>query len=78
MKTHSYPKASLLQIRCPSCGCERPENGGYRIRKHRDVDGVREVRVMKVRCSGCSKHLRCSYLECTPRTGPLLKTLCPC
>ncbi len=61
MKTHSYPKASLLRITCPSCGCERPENGGYRTRKHRDVDGVREVRVMKVRCSGCLKHLRCIY-----------------
>lgn len=59
MKTYSYPKASLLQIRCRACGCKKPENGGYRIRKHRDVDGRREVRVMKVRCSGCLKHLRC-------------------
>lgn len=46
---------------CPRCGSQKPENGGYRIRKQRDVDGVREVKVMKVRCSGCLKHLRCLY-----------------
>ena len=61
MKTYTYPQASLLQIRCPACGCEKPENGGYRIRKHRDVEGTREVKVMKVRCSRCLKHLKCLY-----------------
>ena len=61
MKTYPYPQASVLQIECPRCGCERPENGGYRTRKHRDVAGIREVKVMKVRCSRCSKHLKCIY-----------------
>lgn len=61
MKTYSYPRASLLHIKCPECGSEKPENGGYHIRKHRDVDGTRVVKVMKVRCSGCLKHLRCIY-----------------
>lgn len=61
MKTYTHPQASLLQIRCPACGCEKAENGGYRVRKHRDVDGVREVKVLKVRCSKCLKHLKCVY-----------------
>jgi len=44
---------------CSRCGCQKPENGGYRVRKHRDVAGTREVKVMKVRWSRCRKHLRC-------------------
>ena len=67
MNKFSYPKASLLPIECPNCKVQQPENGGYRIRKLRDVGGVREAKVMKVRCRACLKHLCCIYPPEVPR-----------
>lgn len=61
MQTQTYPQASLLKTRCPNCENGKAESGGYRIRKHRDVGGVREVKVLRVRCRVCKKSLGCVY-----------------
>lgn len=61
MQTQTYPQASLLEKRCPRCEHGTAESGGYRIRKHRDVGGVREVKVLRMRCRICKKSLGCIY-----------------
>ncbi len=61
MHVFTYPKASLLPLQCPRCQKSKPEHGGYRIRKLRDLQGIRKVKVMKVRCRGCHKQLACLY-----------------
>ena len=61
METKTYPQASLLEIRCSKCENGKPESGGYRIRKHRDLDGIREVEVLRVRCRACKGSLGCVY-----------------
>jgi len=67
MNEFIYPKASLLPIECPRCKVQKPENGGYRLRKLRDVGGVREAKVMKVRCRNCRKLVACVYPPEVPR-----------
>lgn len=61
MQTQTYPQTSLLEKRCPNCENGKAESGGYRRRKHRDVGSVREVKVLRVRCSVCKKSLGCVY-----------------
>ena len=61
MKAQTYPKASLLNKRCSKCELGKPESGGYRVRKHRDVHGIREVKVLRVRCGHCKSSLGCIY-----------------
>lgn len=69
MENDSYPKASLLDWRCSSCELGKPESGGYRVRKHRDVNGVREEKVLRVRCGRCKSSLGCVYPTGVKRYG---------
>ena len=61
MTNNPYPQASLLDRRCPKCKISKPESGGYRVRKHRDVNGIREEKVLRVRCQRCKGSLGCVY-----------------
>lgn len=61
METNTYPKASVLPVRCNKCKEGKPESGGYRERKHRDLEGIRIERVLRVRCSECKRSLGCVY-----------------
>lgn len=61
MTNTTYPKASLLQKECRKCKIIKPENGGYRKRKHRDIGGKREVKVLRIRCQKCKGSLGCIY-----------------
>lgn len=63
METKTYPKASLLELSCSRCENGKPENGGYRTRSHRDLNGIREVEVLRVRCRECKGPLGCVYPE---------------
>ncbi len=67
MESFTYPKASLLPITCPHCKVQKPEHAGYRLRKLRDISGIRQVKVMKVRCRECLKLLCCIYPPEVPR-----------
>lgn len=69
MENQTYPKASLLDWRCSSCDQGKPESGGYRVRKHRDIDGVREEKVLRVRCHRCKRSLGCVYPAGVKRYG---------
>lgn len=69
MENQAYPKASLLNWRCSSCELGKPESGGYRVRKHRDVSGVREEKVLRVRCQRCKRGLGCVYPAGVKRYG---------
>jgi transposase-like protein len=63
MTTKPYPKASLLEIACRRCPEGKAESGGYRIRRHRDLSGIREVKVRRIRCNECKRSLGCVYPE---------------
>ena len=39
METNTYPKVSVLPVRCKQCKEGKPESGGYKERKHRDLEG---------------------------------------
>ena len=61
MTNNPYPQASLLDWHCSRCVQGRAESGGYRVRKHRDLGGVREEKVLRVRCQQCKRSLGCIY-----------------
>ena len=61
MTNNPYPQASLLDWRCSMYEQGKSESGGYRVRKHRDFSGVREEKVLRVRCQKCEGSLGCVY-----------------
>lgn len=67
MNNETYPEGIITEKSCPRCGDERIQSGGYRERKLRDIGGIKERQVKKLRCSTCKKPRGCIYPEDTLR-----------
>lgn len=63
MTTPLSPGSILRPTVCPTCGQSHLESGGHYTRTLRDLQGVRQVKVQRLRCASCHKTLECIYPE---------------